>query len=52
MHHKRRRSKNRRSGCLWCKTHKANGVKGSRNAQTWQEQKSRISEQEQRSEVV
>jgi hypothetical protein len=23
-HHKRRRPKNRRAGCLWCKPHKAN----------------------------
>jgi hypothetical protein len=27
MHHKRRRPKNRRAGCLLCKPHKANGVK-------------------------
>lgn len=26
MHHKRGRPKNRRSGCLLCKPHKANGV--------------------------
>lgn len=26
MNHKRRRPKNRRAGCLYCKTHKANGV--------------------------
>jgi hypothetical protein len=25
MHHKRRRPKNRRAGCLFCKPHKANG---------------------------
>lgn len=28
MHHKRRRAKNRRAGCLLCKPHKANGAKG------------------------
>lgn len=28
MHHKRRRPKNRRSGCLMCKSHKMNGAKG------------------------
>ena len=27
MHHKRRRPKNRRSGCLRCKPHKQNGLK-------------------------
>lgn len=26
-HHKRRRPKNRRAGCLFCKPHKANGAK-------------------------
>lgn len=26
-HHKRRRPKNRRAGCLMCKPHKANGAK-------------------------
>jgi len=26
-HHKRRRAKNRRAGCLFCKPHKANGAK-------------------------
>ncbi len=25
MHHKRKRPKNRRAGCLMCKPHKANG---------------------------
>lgn len=29
MNHKRRRPKNRRSGCLMCKPHKMNGAKGS-----------------------
>ena len=28
MHHKRRRPKSRRSGCLLCKPHKGNGMKG------------------------
>jgi hypothetical protein len=27
MHHKRKRPKNRRSGCLMCKPHKMNGAK-------------------------
>lgn len=26
MHHKRKRPKKRRAGCLWCKPHKANGI--------------------------
>ena len=29
-HHKRRRPKNRRAGCLLCKSHKANGAKDKR----------------------
>lgn len=28
MNHKRRRPKNRRAGCLYCKPHKANGASG------------------------
>lgn len=47
-HHKRGKRKNARSGCLMCKAHKANGLKGTRGAQTWQEQKARVSEKEQR----
>lgn len=27
MNHKRRRPKNRRAGCLYCKPHKMNGAK-------------------------
>ena len=45
---KRGRAKNRRAGCLMCKWHKANGVKGTHGAQTRQEQKSRLREKEQR----
>lgn len=30
MNHKRRRPKNRRAGCLLCKSHKANGAKHKR----------------------
>ncbi len=41
MHHKRRRPKSTRAGCLMCKPHKANGKKGGFNAQTHQEQKAR-----------
>lgn len=47
-HHKRRRAKNRRAGCLFCKPHKGNGTKGTRGAQTLQERRARISECEQR----
>lgn len=46
-HHKRRRPKNRRSGCLWCKFWKANGEKGKLGNQTLQERRSRASEREQ-----
>ena len=49
-HHRRGRSKNQRSGCLWCKPHKANGMKGSLGQQTWQERKARLSEKEQRAD--
>lgn len=31
MNHKRRRPKNRRSGCLMCKSHKVNGAKQHRH---------------------
>lgn len=34
MNHKRRRPKNRRAGCLMCKPHKANHVKGQRRSRT------------------
>jgi len=51
-HHKRRRRKNARAGCLLCKPHKANGAKGTVDAQTWQERRARVSEREQRRNVV
>jgi hypothetical protein len=44
MNHKRKRPKNRRSGCLLCKPHKANGVDDA----TRQELLARIDEREQR----
>jgi hypothetical protein len=50
-HHKRRRPKNSRSGCLFCKPHKANGNQDAFRHQLPQEQKARISEREQRREV-
>ena len=46
-HHKRGRRKNARAGCLLCHGYKANGVKGTRNAQPVQELRARISEAEQ-----
>jgi len=45
--HKRGKRKNARSGCLLCKVYKANGVKGTWRAQTFQELRARISEREQ-----
>lgn len=50
-HFKRGRSKSRRAGCLFCKPFKGNGSKKLLCNQTWQEQKSRISEKEQREEI-
>lgn len=50
MHHKRRRRKNARSGCLMCKANKANGEKGRLVNQTRQEKLARIDEREQRRE--
>lgn len=50
-HHKRRRPKNARAGCLMCKPHKANGQKGMTSQQTPQEKRAREDEREQRREV-
>ena len=47
MHHKRKRPKNRRSGCLMCKIHKSNGMKGCEGQQIMQERRARASEREQ-----
>lgn len=41
---KRKRPKNSRAGCLMCKPHKANGMKGMTKQQTLQEQKAREAE--------
>jgi radical SAM superfamily enzyme len=46
-HHKRRRPKHSRAGCLFCKPHKSNKSKDREEAQTQQERKARISEKEQ-----
>jgi len=51
-HFKRGRSKNRRAGCLMCKSHKANGMKGRLSEQTWQERRARLTEKEQRAELL
>jgi hypothetical protein len=40
MHHKRKRPKNSRSGCLLCKPWKANGIKGTGDARPMQERRS------------
>ena len=47
-HFKRGKRKNARSGCLMCKPHKSNGMKGRLQDQTWQERRARLSEQEQK----
>lgn len=39
MHHKRKRTKNQRAGCIMCKPHKNNAWKDSYNYQTFQEKK-------------
>lgn len=51
MHHKRRRPKNRRAGCLYCKPHKANGAKGRAKQQTMQARKARASARHQFAEA-
>lgn len=48
MHHKKRKPKNSRAGCLMCKPHKANGAKGCLHNQTRQEKRARLNEKEQR----
>lgn len=50
-HHKRKRRKNVRAGCIMCKPHKANGCKGREQDQTWQERRARLSEREQVAEL-
>jgi len=51
MHHKRKRPKSGRAGCLMCKPHKDQRRKDSLGAQTWQERRARVSEREQREEL-
>ena len=51
MHHKRKRPKDRRAGCLLCKPHKANRAKGREENQTLQERKATKSEEAQREEL-
>jgi len=50
-HHKRRRPKSTRAGCLHCKSHKHQGCKDRLDDQTWQEKRARISEKEQREDL-
>lgn len=45
MNHKRKKPKNSRAGCLLCKPHKGNGMKGMTCHQTMQERKQRDAEQ-------
>jgi len=52
MNHKRRRAKNRRAGCLLCKPHKGNGMKGRRQHEPLHTKKSRADAQTQLSESV
>jgi len=52
MHHKRRRPKSRRAGCLLCKPWKANGAKGTEASQTFQERKARQLERSLRAEAL
>lgn len=39
MHHKRKRPKNSRAGCLLCKPWKANRIKGTGDARSMQERR-------------
>jgi len=50
-HHKRRKRKDIRAGCLMCKPHKSNCNKGSEAHQTWQERRARLTEREQRQDL-
>ena len=51
-HHKRGKRKNARAGCLLCKAYKANGLKGTWRSQTYQEQRARADEKEQRRDLA
>ena len=51
MHHKRKRPKSTRAGCLMCKYWKHQRYKDKLSMQTWQEQKARVSEKEQREDL-
>ncbi len=52
MHHKRRRPKNRRAGCLLCKPWKANGAKGRASARRIQQVRADASRQARRDDLV
>lgn len=51
-HHKRRRPKDARAGCLMCKPHKSNAFKGSLQSQTIQERKARESTLSQMNDIL
>ena len=46
MNHKRKRPKSSRAGCLMCKPHKHQRVKGGKSAQTRQEKKAILKEKD------
>jgi hypothetical protein len=50
-HHKRRRPKSRRAGCLYCKPYKANGAKKRKSSLRKQALQAIASEKEQIAEV-
>ena len=52
MHHKRRRPKNRRAGCLLCKPHKANGERGSEASLRHADRRALVSAREQLSQAT
>lgn len=51
MHHKRKRPKSVRAGCMMCKPWKKNAFKDQEQSQTMQERRARVSELEQRREA-
>jgi len=51
-HHKRRRPKSTRAGCLLCKVHKGNSHKDTWGCQTKQERVARMRHYEQSAEVT
>lgn len=52
MHHKRKRPKNSRAGCLLCKPWKANRIKGTGDARPMQERRADLALREGVGEVT